>query len=126
MTRNNYQRKLRGNIKLLKRFISYYKPHKRLFFIDMIFAFLISISDLVFPVFTRKMINEIIPEGRMDLLVKWTIIMILLFSLRYVSNFIVAYWGHLLGVRIEHDMRKDIFSHLQTFLKLYSNILLHY
>lgn len=114
MTRNNYQRKLRGNIKLLKRFISYYKPHKRLFFIDMIFAFLISISDLVFPVFTRKMINEIIPEGRMDLLVKWTIIMILLFSLRYVSNFIVAYWGHLLGVRIEHDMRKDIFSHLQT------------
>lgn len=114
MTRNKHQRKLRGNIKLLKRFISYYKPHKRLFIIDMIFAFLISISDLVFPVFTRKMINEIIPEGRMDLLVKWTIIMILLFILRYVSNFIVAYWGHLLGVRIEHDMRKDIFSHLQT------------
>ena len=80
----------------------------------MIFAFLISISDLVFPVFTRKMINEIIPEGRMDLLVKWTIIMIILFILRYISNFIVAYWGHLLGVRIEHDMRKDIFSHLQT------------
>ena len=99
---------------MLKRFITYYKPHKKLFFIDMIFAFLISISDLVFPVFTRKMINEIIPEGRMDLLVKWTIIMIILFILRYISNFIVAYWGHLLGVRIEHDMRKDIFSHLQT------------
>lgn len=99
---------------MLKRFISYYKPHKKLFFIDMFFAFLISISDLIFPVFTRKMINDIIPEGRMDLLVKWTIFMVFLFILRYISNFIVSYWGHLLGVRIEHDMRKDIFSHLQT------------
>ncbi|MSU02194.1 ABC transporter ATP-binding protein [Tissierella pigra] len=99
---------------MLKRFISYYKPHKRLFFIDMFFAFLISVSDLIFPVFTRKMINEIIPNGRMDLLIRWTIIMSLLFVLRYISNYIVAYWGHLLGVRIEHDMRGDIFSHLQT------------
>jgi ATP-binding cassette subfamily B protein len=99
---------------LLRRFISYYKPHKRLFFIDMFFALLISISDLVFPVFTRKMINEIIPEGRMDLLVRWTIIMTILFVLRYISNYIVSYWGHLLGVRIEHDMRRDIFTHLQS------------
>lgn len=80
----------------------------------MFFAFLISISDLVFPVFTRKMINEIIPNGRIDLLIRWTIIMIILFILRYISNYIVLYWGHILGVRIEHDMRKDIFSHLQS------------
>lgn len=99
---------------MIKRFISYYKPHKKLFFIDMFFALLISISDLVFPVFTRKMINEIIPEGRMDLLIRWTIIMTLLFVLRYISNYIVLYWGHILGVRIEHDMRSDIFTHLQT------------
>lgn len=99
---------------MIKRFISYYKPHKKLFFIDMFFALLISISDLVFPVFTRKMINEIIPEGRMDLLIRWTIIMTLLFVLRYISNYIVLYWGHILGVRIEHDMRRDIFTHLQT------------
>lgn len=99
---------------MVKRFISYYKPHKKLFFIDMFFAFLISIADLIFPVFSRKMINEIIPAGRMDLLVKWTIMMILLFILRYVSFYIVAYWGHLLGVRIEHDMRRDVFTHLQT------------
>lgn len=99
---------------MLKRFVSYYKPHKRLFIIDMFFAFLISVFDLIFPIFTRKMINEIIPDGRMDLLLRWTLIMVFLFVLRYISNFIVSYWGHLLGVRIEHDMRKDIFSHLQT------------
>ncbi len=80
----------------------------------MFFALLISISDLIFPIFTRKMINNIIPEGRMDLLVRWTIIMILLFILRYISNYIVLYWGHILGVKIEHDMRRDIFSHLQS------------
>ncbi|WMM26896.1 ABC transporter ATP-binding protein [Tissierella sp. MB52-C2] len=99
---------------MLKRFISYYKPHRKLFFIDMFFSFLISISDLIFPVFTRKMVNEIIPDGRMDLLVRWTIIMSFLFVLRYISNYIVSYWGHLLGVKIEHDMRRDIFTHLQT------------
>ncbi|WP_313757358.1 ABC transporter ATP-binding protein [Tissierella sp.] len=99
---------------MIKRFASYYKPYKKLFFIDMFFALLISISDLIFPIFTRKMINNIIPEGRMDLLVRWTIIMILLFILRYISNYIVLYWGHILGVKIEHDMRRDIFSHLQS------------
>lgn len=99
---------------MVKRFISYYKPHKRLFFIDMFFAFLISVADLIFPLFTRRMINEIIPEGRMDLLLTWTGIMLVLFLIRFVSFYIVSYWGHLLGVRIEHDMRKDLFTHLQT------------
>ena len=99
---------------MLKRFISYYKPHKTLFFIDMFFAFLISIFDLVFPMFTRNMINVIIPDGNMGLLLRWTIIMVVLFVLRYISQYIVAYYGHVLGVRIEHDMRRDIFSHLQT------------
>ena len=64
---------------MLKRFISYYEPHKKLFFIDMFFAFLISIFDLIFPIFTRNMINKIIPDGRMDLLIKWTYIMLFLF-----------------------------------------------
>ena len=80
---------------MLKKFISYYKPHKKLFFIDMFFAFLISIADLVFPMFTREMINNIIPEGRMDLLFRWTLIMAALFILRFISFYIVAYWGHL-------------------------------
>jgi len=99
---------------LLKKFISYYKPHKKLFIIDMIFAFLISIFDLVFPMVSREIVNQIVPAGRMDLLVKWTIVMMILFILRYISYYIVSYWGHVLGVYIEHDMRRDLFSHLQT------------
>ena len=80
----------------------------------MFFAFLISIFDLVFPMVSRNIVNVIIPEGRMDLLIKWTIAMIFLFILRYISYYIVSYWGHVLGVYIEHDMRRDLFSHLQT------------
>jgi len=99
---------------LLKKFVSYYKPHKKLFFIDMFFAFLISAFDLVFPMVSRNIVDKIIPAGRMDLLLRWTIIMIALFILRYISYYIVSYWGHVLGVYIEHDMRRDLFSHLQT------------
>lgn len=99
---------------MLKRFIQYYKPHKGLFFVDMFFSFLMAGFDLIFPIFSRNVINEIIPDGRMDLLLRGSIIMGILFILRYISNYIVAYYGHLLGVKMEHDMRKDVFSHLQT------------
>ena len=99
---------------MLKRFISYYKPHKKLFFIDMFFSFLMSILDLIFPLYSRNMINDVIPNGQMDILFRASMIMGILFIIRYISNYIVAYFGHLLGVRIEHDMRRDIFSHLQT------------
>lgn len=99
---------------MIKRFASYYKPHKKLFFLDMFFALLISVFDLIFPIFTRDIVNNIIPSSRMDLLLKWTVIMVFLFILRYISSYIVAYYGHLLGVRIEHDMRRDLFIHLQS------------
>ncbi len=99
---------------MFKRFVAYYGPHKKLFFIDMFFAFLMSIFDLIFPIFSRYMINDIIPAGKMDILFKMTILMIIMFILRYISNYIVAYWGHMVGVYIEQDMRRDIFSHLQT------------
>lgn len=106
---------LKGGIgKLLKKFASYYSSHKKLFALDMFCALLVAVFDLIFPMVSRNIVNVIIPEGRMDLLVKWTVIMIIMFIFRYVSYYIVSYWGHVLGVYIEHDMRRDLFSHLQT------------
>lgn len=99
---------------LIRKFISYYKPHKKLFFIDMFFAFLISAIDLVFPMASRQIMNEIIPANRLDLLIKWTVILVVLFIIRYISDYIVSYWGHVLGVYLEYDMRKELFEHLQT------------
>ncbi|HHV38001.1 MAG TPA: ABC transporter ATP-binding protein [Tepidimicrobium sp.] len=99
---------------MLKKFASYYSSHKKLFALDMFCALLVAVFDLIFPMVSRNIVNVIIPEGRMDLLVKWTVIMIIMFIFRYVSYYIVSYWGHVLGVYIEHDMRRDLFSHLQT------------
>lgn len=80
----------------------------------MFFAFLISAIDLVFPMVSREVVNNVIPDKRLDLLIKWSIFLIVLFVIRYISNYIVSYWGHVLGVYIEYDMRKELFSHLQT------------
>jgi len=100
--------------RLIKKFISYYKPHRKLFFIDMLCAFIISALDLVFPIVSRNFINDIIPNGKMHLLYKWSIVLFLLYILRYICNYVVTYWGHVVGVRIEYDMRRDLFAHLQT------------
>jgi len=70
--------------------------------------------DLVFPQYTRKALDSFIPEGNVRGLVIAAIVLGALFSLRALFNYIVDYWGHVLGTRMEYDMRKDIFSHLQT------------
>lgn len=99
---------------MVKKFISYYKPHRKLFILDMVCAFFIAVLDLVFPVVTKNFINDYIPNGNVSLMIRWTIYLAIFFILRYIAQYIVNYWGHVVGVRIEHDMRRDIFEHLQT------------
>jgi len=99
---------------LIKEFVKYYKPHTKLFILDMVCAFLISGIDLVFPSFTKLALDDYIPNSKMKNLLITAIILIVLFSFRAIFNYIVNYWGHVVGVRMEYDMRKKIFSHLQT------------
>lgn len=103
-----------GGFMLLKRFISYYKPHLKLFILDMICAFLMSGIDLVFPVFTQQVLDVHIPNGNMRALLIMALVMLGLYIVRAAFHYIVNYWGHVVGVRMEYDMRNDIFSHLQT------------
>lgn len=98
---------------MIKQFIEYYKPHKLLFFLDMFAAMLIGLTDLVFPQVTRKFINDLIPNQNMSLLVKFGVALVVLYLIRLLLDYFVGYYGHLLGVRMEYDMRKDMFSHLQ-------------
>lgn len=98
---------------MIKQFIQYYKPHKGLFFLDMIAATLIAMTDLIFPQITRTFINDIIPDRNLNLMIKLSIAMALLYVVRFFLDYIVGYYGHLLGVRMEYDMRRDMFSHLQ-------------
>lgn len=97
----------------MKEFIKYYKPHKLLFFLDLICAFLISASDLIFPMVTRKFINDFIPNRNLRSIIIFAIILLVLYLFRLFLDYFVGYWGHVLGVRMEYDMRKELYSHIQ-------------
>lgn len=98
---------------LLKKFISYYKPHKWLFLLDMGAAVLIAGTDLIFPQVTRRFINEIIPDRNVSLMMQMSIALLALYVVRFFLDYIVGFYGRLLGVKMEYDMRKDMFAHLQ-------------
>ena len=99
---------------MIKKFIPYYKPHFKLFALDMICAFMIAGIDLIFPMFTRTVVNDILPEGDMRTLYILGLGMLGLVLLRTICNYVVDKWGHIVGVRMEYEMRNDLFSHIQT------------
>ncbi|NFN88392.1 ABC transporter ATP-binding protein [Clostridium sporogenes] len=99
---------------MLKEFISYYKPHKKLFILDMIAAFIVALCDLFYPMITRQIINDIIPNGRIRLLFFWAISLLIIYIMKYFLNHFIQYWGHMVGVRMQADMRKKVFNHLET------------
>ena len=98
---------------MLKRFISYYRPHSKLLVLDMLAALLISVIGMVYPVVTNKMLNEYIPNKMYTTIVIAGIVVLVLYGLRYALRFFVQYYGHLIGVRMQSQMRRDLFSHLQ-------------
>ena len=101
-----------GNI---RRFLSYYRSHIPLFALDMFCALLISGVDIIYPLISRKALNDyIFPDSPMlRPFVILIIVSIVMHLVRTACNYIVTYYGHVLGVRIEADMRHDVFSHLQ-------------
>ncbi len=101
-------------MKHLRFFISYYKTQRRLFLIDMICASLIAMMDLSFPVITRLFMKEFIPNQNMQAVSLWVAILVVLYFGRLLCQYVVDYYGHVVGVNMEYHMRKDLFSHLQT------------
>ena len=98
----------------VKRFFKYYKPHKKLFVLDLICSFLISICNMFYPMIARNIMNDYVPNSNLQLLIVWAIALAGIYALKCVLTFIVGYWGHVLGVRIQGDMRKDLFRHIET------------
>ena len=99
---------------LLKRFVHYYRYAWKLFVLDMVCASLIAVLDLVFPIMTRVFMKDFIPNRQLRLMLIYVGAMVLMYVLRLVLQYVVDYWGHVVGVRMEYQMRKDLFSHLQT------------
>ena len=99
---------------MIKKFIQYYKPYKFLFFIDIFAAITIASLDLVTPRFSNYLISSILPKGSLRQLFTWCAILALVFIARVLLQYVVEYWGHVLGVHMEYDMRKEMFGHIQT------------
>ncbi|MBQ3583507.1 MAG: ABC transporter ATP-binding protein, partial [Lachnospiraceae bacterium] len=99
-----------------KKFFSYYKPYMGLFLADMFFAFLAASVTLILPILVRYITGTVIykePSESMDMIWKLTIVMVLLIVISTFSNFFITYYGHMMGAKMEFNMRKEIFAHYQ-------------
>ncbi len=107
---------------MIKRFLSYYKPHKKLFALDMLASLCVSVIGIFYPVILRKMLNELIPEKEYTLIVVYGVTLLLLYFAKMMLNFFVQYQGHIMGVKMQSQMRRDMFGKLQTLpYKFYDN-----
>ncbi len=99
---------------MFKRFLSYYKPHKKMLTLDMLAAFMISVIGMVYPIVTRNMLNVYIPGRMYGTVVKAGILVLVLYVIRLLLRFFVQYYGHMIGVGMQSQMRRDLFAHLET------------
>ena len=98
---------------LLKRFAFYYRPHRALFALDFSSAVAAGLLELAFPVAVTLFIDRLLPTGRLDLIALAAVGLFLIYLLNAGLQVIVTYWGHMLGIRIEAEMRRKAFDHLQ-------------
>ncbi|MCB5238330.1 ABC transporter ATP-binding protein [Niallia circulans] len=98
---------------MIKRFFSYYKPHKKLFTLDFSSAIVVALLELAFPLAVSWYIDELLPEGNWSSILSVGVGLLLLYVTSTFLQYIVNYWGHKLGINIETDMRGQLFTHVQ-------------
>lgn len=98
---------------MIKRFFSYYRPHRRLFYIDFCCAVLVGLLELGFPLAVSWFIDDLLPEGNWSTITAVSIGLLVLYLMSSGMQFVVNYWGHKLGINIETDMRRELFNHVQ-------------
>jgi ATP-binding cassette subfamily B protein len=102
----------------LKRFFTYYRPHKGLLILDLSCAVLVSVIDITYPMLTQYILRTLLPQMALDsamvrVFVGLIVLALVAYLVRALLLYIINYWGHVLGVRMEADIRRDIFSHIQ-------------
>lgn len=103
-------------MKLIIKFISYYKPHRKLFVIDMICAFIVALCDLIYPMIARNITNDYIklePNIALRSILICGAVLLSIYIVKALLSYVVQNWGHVMGARIQGDMRRDMFRHLQ-------------
>ena len=107
---------------MLKRFVHYYKPHWKMLSLDMLASLLISIIGMVYPIVTNKMLNIYIPEKMYTTIVIAGLIVLALYIIRMLLRYFVQYYGHIIGVKMQSQMRQDLFAHLERLpFRFYDN-----
>ena len=103
----------------VKKFIGYYKPHWKLFVLDTFCSLLIAAFNLFYPFITKNIINDYVPNKNMQLIIIWAVVLAIIYIVRAILTYVVQYWGHVLGIRVQGDMRQDMFRHLQSLPQSY-------
>ncbi|HIQ69232.1 MAG TPA: ABC transporter ATP-binding protein [Candidatus Avoscillospira stercorigallinarum] len=102
------------NWSVMRIFLSYFGPHKKLFILDMCCAFLVAVVDLIYPLVSRSAMYDMLPNNAYRTFFVVMLIVVLAYVVRSLMHFVITYWGHTFGIRVEADIRQDLFEHLQT------------
>ena len=108
MTTREFQEK-----SALQIFLSYFRPHKKLFLMDLCCALMISVIDLAFPAVSRWCMYELLPQSAYKTFFAVMAVVLAAFALRALLTYIICYWGHTFGILVEADIRRDLFRHMQ-------------
>lgn len=98
---------------MFKKFISYYKPYKLIFSLDMLASFFVSAIAMTYPILTQIMLEDFIPNKELKMVVIFGLILLLLYIVRMYLKYFVQYYGHVMGVKMQADMRMDMFKKLE-------------
>ncbi len=98
---------------MFKRFIKYYKPYKKIFFLDMLAALLISLVGLLYPIMTNNILENFIPEKKYNYIIIFGVLLLGCYLIRMLLRYFVQYYGHVMGVKMQADMRSEMFKKLQ-------------
>ena len=99
---------------MLKKFVTYYKPYKKLFFLDLFVATISALCDLFYPMITREIANNSIPNREIRAIGIFAGVLLVIYLIKMLCAYFMQYWGHLVGVGMQADMRRDIYKHLQN------------
>ena len=98
---------------MLKRFLQYYKPHKKLFALDMGASLLVALIGVVYPIVTRRMLNDLIPNRNYQMIILFGLLLLAIYVIRMLLNYFIQYQGHMMGTYMQAQMRSDMFNHLE-------------
>lgn len=98
---------------MFKRFVSYYKPHLKMFTLDMLASLMISLIGMCYPILTRQVFNDYVPNKNVKMIVIFGVSLLVLYFIRMLLRYFVQYYGHVIGVKMQAKMRSDMFAHLE-------------